>query len=174
MSRHWNMILSVVVLGAVAAGCGTTAQLIEIQTLEQPLTKYRTLYFAVEPAVAEDISDEISALEIRVLKELNKLELFESTLLGQCPDSCVNSVAVEAKITSIRKVSSTKRFFLGGFAGNAKMTASVTFIDAATGETIGIYAVAGDTGGSGASGDTHTVVRDTANEIVKLTQANCQ
>ena len=173
MSRHWKMILSVVVLGAVVAGCGGT-KLTVIQTLEQPLTKYRTLYFAVEPAVAEDISQEVSDLEVRVIDKLNKLELFETTRLGRCPDTCANTVAIEAVITDINKVSGGKRFWLGAFAGNAKMTANVTFIDATTGDVIGLYTVTGDSGGTGVSGDTNSVVRGTANEIVKLIQANCQ
>ena len=127
----------------------------------------------MEPAIAEDISNEISDLEERVLKKLNKLGLFADTRLGRCPDTCANAVGVEAVIPGIKKVGGAARFFLGAFAGSAKMTANITFIEVATGAVIGTYEVVGDSGSSGASGDTNSVVRGAADEIVKLIQANC-
>jgi hypothetical protein len=127
-------------IGLLLAACGGS-QLTAVQPFEQPLSHYQKVYFSAEPMVAEDVTEQLSDLEEEVIKQLNKLGVFETTMLGKCSDSCVNTLNVHAVITHIRKVSGASRFFGGAFAGKASMTTEVTFTDAATGGILGVYTI---------------------------------
>ena len=50
----------------------------------------------------------------------------------------------------------------------------VVFVDALSGDTIGVYSISGKSGSSGFSGDTGSVTRGIAKKIVKLIEANSQ
>jgi len=161
-------VLACMTLGVFVAACGST-RLTPRLVLEQPLTQYRTVHFAAEAAVAEDVSKQLSDLEEKVLKQLTKEELFQTVLLGKCTDSCSNAVNVIAMLTDIRKVSSFARIMIGMWAGKATMTSEVNFVDGASGRILGTYYVHAEDANQG---DTGSLVSRTAKAIVKLIKTN--
>jgi|GEM_PF-5877427 len=173
MSRPLCSGLIIATIGLLLAGCGGS-QLTALHPFEQPLNHYQNVCFSGEPMVAEDITEQLSDLEAEVIKQLNKLAMFETIMLGTCSDSCVNTINVHAAITHIRKVSGAGRFFGGAFAGKASMTAEVTFSDAATDNILGVYTITGKSGGTGYSGGTESAVSRTAESIVKIIEENYQ
>jgi hypothetical protein len=171
MYRHILRFLLLVALGLLLTGCGGT-QLSAFQPFSQHLNQYKDFYLSVEGAVTEDFAEEATVLEERVRDKVDKLQLFRKAHYGQCTDSCEAALNVKAVITEVNKVSGSSRFWLGMFAGDAKLVTEVTFNEAATGEVVGVYEITRTSGSSGFSGDTGSVVRNTADEIVKLIKEN--
>jgi hypothetical protein len=173
MIRSGKLVLPAIIAGLLLVGCGGIT-MTDIRTLQQPLTNYQALYFSVRPDVGENIDDQMMKLEETVLKQINKRKLFDKVRLGNCIDSCSRAIIVTTTITEVNKVSGTARFFIGMFAGNATMTAEVVFVDALSGDTIGVYSITGKSGSSGFSGNTGSVTKGIAKKIVKLIEANSQ
>lgn len=115
-----------------------------------------------EDTVPEDAEPEDTVLEEVKPEEIEpeEIEPEESTLL------------LEILITEINKVSSASRFWLGAFAGEARMTNKLLFIDAGTNEKLGEYTVTGSSGSSGFAGGTNEAIDKTVEAIVEIISNN--
>lgn len=155
--------LLVLVLG----GCTATFQTTPIQPLE-PAGDLHIHIANVESNVSEDISQEISDLEIELAERFRALDDVSQVSLGGTPGEHEGAVLVKVSISEIRKVSGARRFFLGEMAGRASMTADVEFIDGDSGIVLGRYEVVGKSGNTEFSGLTGDAVEKTAEAILAV------
>ncbi len=159
-------VLAIIGLGCASSKYGTTVG------LEKPLNAYLGAYFSADAQIAEDIAEDLYKFEEATAKRINKAKLFQAVNIGQCKGKCEKSIEIKATVTDIKKVSGTSRFFLGAFAGEAYVEATVTIFDAETKESLGIYTVKGTSGSSGYSGDTSSAFDNAAKAIVKIIKEN--
>lgn len=164
-------LILLTIIMSILAGCAGS-QLVIQQPMEMKLGSFSKLHFMAESSVAEDVTQEITQLEERVISKLKKLDHFKDVQLGNVTDSSVGTLQVEATITEIKKVSETTRFFAGAFAGKASVLVEVAFNDLAAEKTIGSYSVKGKSSGTGVSGGTREAVWKTADAIVELISNN--
>ena len=140
-----------------------SSQITPEQPLSTGLNAYKNFVISVEPEVTEDVEKEMSDLTGLVLSKVMALNVFDKVELKSGEDFEENTLLLRIIITDIRKVSSASRFWLGAFAGEARMTNKLLFVDAATNETLGEYSVTGSSGGSGFSGGTNEAINKTIN-----------
>jgi hypothetical protein len=155
--------LLVLVLG----GCTATFHSTPIQPLE-PVGTLHVHIADVESNVAEDISQEISDLEVELVDRFRALDGVTQVTLGGLPAKHADVLLVEVSISEIRKVSRARRFFLGDMAGRASMTADVEFIDGNTGVVLGHYQIIGRSGNNEFTGVTGKAVEKTAEAILAV------
>jgi hypothetical protein len=151
----------------VALGCAGS-RMATFRPLDTDLRPYSSFAFAVETKVTEDVTMEMTALEEQVILKVKELTLFQAVTLGEPEQPSEATLFVKAVISQIKKVSGSKRFFMGAFAGKASMTTDIFFIDAATGETLGAYSVTGESGGTGVSGGTNEAILKAAEGIAQI------
>ena len=166
-------LMVVVTLGLLALACAGS-QVLVVRPFEGKLAPYSTLYFSTASSVFEDLSQEMTDLEEEVASQVKELGMFNNVLLGPCYENCDGVLQVNAEVTKVKKVSGTKRFMLGAFAGKASMTATIVFLEPASLDTLGSYTVTGKSGGTGVSGGTKSAVGKTARAIVQLIRDNSQ
>ncbi|MFC1563782.1 DUF4410 domain-containing protein [candidate division KSB1 bacterium] len=75
-------------------------------------------------------------------------------------------------MSKIRKVGSGKRFLLGFGAGRSSLTTDIIFIDSLTDNELGSFSITEETGTSGYSGTTETVIKKIAKSIADLILSN--
>ncbi len=174
-----------------------SSQITPEKPLSVGLNNYRNFVLSVKPMVTEDVEKELFDLRGLVLSKVMSLNVFDKVelLKDAKPEDTeptepepADAEPTEAKpedaepeertllleilITDIRKVSSGSRFWLGAFAGEARMTNKLLFIDAATNERLGEYSVTGSSGGSGFSGGTNEAINKTIEAIVEVISNN--
>jgi len=149
-----------------------SSELLTKKPLETKLNQYSNFVFFAETNVAEDVTEEITDLEVTVMDRVKELNLFASTELGDSTNAKEGSLIVKAIITDINKVSGLTRFLIGAFAGQASMTIDVSFIDAKTGNSIGEFSIKGESGGTGVSGGTSEAIEMTADKIAEVISQN--
>jgi hypothetical protein len=106
------------------------------------------------------------ALEVAHLREELRI------LLGKfmvAPVGENRSLTIKVDATKVRKVSTFKRLFLVYFAGRAKVTARVLFVDSRSGDELGSYTISGfgSLFSHGGDEDSFTAVRRCAEGIEK-------
>jgi hypothetical protein len=139
------LYLCVVLLMILLSGCASGRTSV-IMPIEQRLNPFMSVHFAAESNLAEDVTEQLSELEEVFVERLKKELMFDKVLLKGCETDCEKALIIKALVTDIKKVSGTKRFFAGAFAGKARMTAQVKFIDGGSGSEIGVYMVTGESG----------------------------
>lgn len=163
LPRHLASWLLLPVLG----GCAATLQTTPIQPLE-PEGALHVHIADVQSNVAEDISREITDLEVQLVQRFRALDGVSRVSLGGLPAEHQDVVLVEVSISEIDKVGRAKRFFLREWAGRASMTADVEYIDGNTGIVMGRYEVVGRSGNNEFTGVTGKAVEKTAEAIVAV------
>jgi hypothetical protein len=159
--------LALWLLVPVLGGCTATFQTTPIQPLE-PAGGLHIHIANIESNVPEDISQEISDLEIELVDRFRALDAVSQVSLGGLPGEHTDAVLVKVSISGIRKVCRAQRFFLGELTGRASMTADVEFIDADSGIVLGRYEVVGKSGNTEFSGVTGDAVEKTAEAILAV------
>lgn len=170
MVRLSILVLAVVVVCAAMMGCGGSA-ITALHPMERAIAPNSTVYFSARTAIAEDVKEEMVELEAEVSSKLLKAAVFKTVYLGECTDSCENTLNIQGVITDIHKVSSSQRFWGGAFAGKARLNVDLIICDAVSGDTLGVYEVEGKSGGTGLAGGTGTALDRTAKEIAELLQS---
>ena len=155
-------------MGCIAA----RNQMVPNLALDTSLSNYPVCVFSVESQMSQDMNKELSVLKKDIFEKVSNLNIFRSIQFARDCEKAEGCLLVVVSISEIKKVSGVKRFFLGVFAGRAMMKADITFIDAATQETIGSYTITGESGGSGMSGGTGDAIRKTSQAIVEIIQKN--
>jgi len=155
-------------------GCAAKFETIPVQPLELASTlPYSSIYILnVEPNVAEDVSKEISELEIELVERIRELEVVPRVALGDGSATPRDALLIDISISHIRKVTRWKRLFLREWAGRASLRASVDFIEGNTGTHLGSYQVVGESGCGEFSGGTGDAVEKTAEAIVGIVVEN--
>ena len=164
-------LVVVVMLGLLLLGCAGS-QVLVVRPFEGKLAPYSTLYFSTASSVFEDVTQEMTDLEEEVTSQVRELGMFDNVWLGPCSENCDGVLQVNAEVTKVKKIGGTKRFMMGAFAGKASMTVTVVFLEPASLNTLGTYAVTGKSGGTGMSGGTKSAVGKTAQAIVQLIRDN--
>ena len=165
MSR-WKALFVVPVL-ALACGCAGTT-MVPIKALDDNLATYNTVVVSVKSKVAEDVDDQLDDLREETIARISKLKLFDLVTFADGAQANPGHLWIDISITQARKVGGASRFWLGMFAGKASMTTETKFIDAVTGDILGVYKIKGETGSTGSSGTTSQAVEKTADGIVKV------
>ncbi|UCC38605.1 MAG: hypothetical protein JSV96_12320 [Candidatus Aminicenantes bacterium] len=165
----WCVLL---IFMAAFAGCTATSQMKPNLALNTGHNQYPVCAFSVESNVNEDLDKELIELKSEILKRVSHLNIFRSIQFTKDYEKAEGCLLVVVSISEIKKLSGSKRFFLGAMAARAKIKADITFIDAAAQETIGSYTVTGKSGGSDFSGGTGEAIRKTAEAIVEIIQEN--
>jgi hypothetical protein len=174
-----------------------SSQITPEKPLSAELGNYRNFVLSVEPMVTEDVEKELSDLRGLVLSRVMSLNVFDKVELlqdtvseeieheeAEPKDTVTEDIAPEDTepeestlllrilITEINKVSSASRFWLGAFAGEARMTNKLLFVDALTGEKLGEYTVTGHSGSTAYAGGTNEAIEKTVEAIVKIISNN--
>lgn len=157
---------------ATFMGCAAKSQMVPNLNLDTNLSNYPICVFSVESHVTQDINKELDELKSEIFEKISLLGVFRSIQFASDCEKAEGCLLVVISISDIKKVSGAKRFFLGAFAGRANVKADITFIDAATQETIGSYTVIGESGGTGLSGGTADAIRKTSEAIAKIIKDN--
>ncbi|UCG61055.1 MAG: hypothetical protein JSV52_12100, partial [Candidatus Zixiibacteriota bacterium] len=103
---------------------------------------------------------EVTEIEEQVIIMLYDLALFDTTYMGRCYDTTLSILNVTAVMTGVRDLSFVQRYILTDLARNC-VAADLYFVDAGTGDTVGVYYMVGKS--------QMQLVRG----IVKLIRANC-
>ncbi|UCG86268.1 MAG: DUF4410 domain-containing protein [Gemmatimonadota bacterium] len=162
--RNGTVLLPLLMM---SGGCTATFQTTPIQ----PLQRAGDLHIhiaSVESNVPEDISREISDLEVELVDRFRALDAVSQVSLGGVPGEHEDAVLVRVSISGIRKIGGARRFFLGEWAGRASMTADVEFIDGDSGIVLGRYEVVGRSGNTKYLGVTGDAVAKTAEAILAV------
>lgn len=167
-----NRQLYILIIILLIAGCTASSRMVSVKDLDTDLNIYSSIVISVESYVAEDVTKEITDLEMLVAEKVNEIGLFQNIILADTTDAPENTLLVRLAITQIKKVSSGKRFMLGAFAGRATMTTDILFLDLASGKKLGSYLVTGESGGTGISGDTSDAVKKAAEGVTELISQN--
>ncbi|MEN8005701.1 MAG: DUF4410 domain-containing protein, partial [Candidatus Krumholzibacteriota bacterium] len=171
--NNFSKGLFVLPLLLVFGGCTAGFNTMPIQELEpSPTIPYWAIRVDVNPALAEDATQELTDLEIQLMEGIKELGAVKKVVLEHPGTETENSLLIRVTVSNLRKVSGTSRFFLGSFAGKAKMTALVDFIDGNDGTELGKYKIVGSSGGSGFSGGTEDAVTQTAEAIITILAEN--
>jgi hypothetical protein len=163
LSRGLAVSLSALVLG----GCTATFQTTSIQPLG-PVRAEHIHIASIESNVLEDISQEISDLEIELIDRFRTLDAVTQVSLGGTPGEQEEAIVVRVSVSGIRKVGRARRFFLREMAGRASMMAEVEFIDGDSGIVLGRYEVVGKSGNTECWGVTGDAVEKTAEAILDV------
>ncbi len=148
------------------AGC-SGHYLRPVQPFEASLEPYDGVCFSVGPGDKEDFLDEVMEIEEQVVMGLYNLALFDTTYMGQCYDSTRSILNVTAVITDIRNLNFFQRHF--HMFASPCVAADLYFVDAGTGDTVGVYYIIGNCDGSADNSGILKLSRG----IVKLIRANC-
>lgn len=164
-------------IGVLAVGClilAGCAQSVFVPTMamEKQLNDYATVYFTSTSHTAEDITQELIIFEEETVKKIEKLKLFTDIWQGHCNANCGRTLQVQATVTSIKKVSGGARFFLGMFAGEASLEATMYVTDASNTDTLGVYEVKGTSGSTGFSGTTKSALQKAGQAIANILKEN--
>ncbi len=166
--RHSMKLICLLPVLALLASCASFSTIPVLNMEHRSDFPYERIVLDVNPATAEDVMEQTTDLQIRVVEELDEIAQIPEVRLAHPDVAPGNALVVQVSIQRMRKVSGVARFFFGAFAGKASMTTGVTFVDANTNETLGIYEITGKSGGSGMSGGTDDAVVQAAEGIVGI------
>ncbi len=167
MVRTFKVLAAAAVVYAVVLGCGGSS-LLEVRPMEQLIPANSTIYFLAESRVPDDVDAVMVDLETDVMTRIKETAAFGAVFLGRCTDSCENALNVSGTITDVRKVSPGKRFLIGSWAGEARLSVDLVICDASSGDTLGFYVIEGKSGDTDYSGGTESAIGRTAKEIAEL------
>ena len=144
-------------LAALCCACVTHihADVIDNPPPQEALSSFQ--HFRLSPVVA--VSKEASQQSAAMAKiSMNTQMRLGSTLIGwENKSQSGRTLKVEPRITELKFVSGTKRFFAGDFAGSSAVVMHVRLVDADTGKVIGdpeFYQRAAAEGGTWSFGGT--------------------
>ncbi len=167
MKESLMSVLGLLFLAALT-GCSSRGNLSEIRPVKGDLSEYSNLLVSVESNVAEDVEEERVELQDMIVADLASQDAFSTVGIddGTRPED--STLLMKIFISDIKKVGGVKRYFLGVFAGRAKVVTEVRLVDGSTSQELGRYEIVGESATAGGGTTTGDAVTEAAEAICEL------
>jgi len=157
---------SSILLMLMLAGCASSGHVREASPITAQPFNLDMIWVKTSNSLA-DAAGEARTLRDKIISGLNDTHSFKEVSGSQAELDSGSGIRIEAEITDLRRVSKSRRLWLGLLAGQARILVNVTVSDLNTGQQIETFKAEGESsGGSARAGTTEEAIERAAEVVV--------